>query len=68
VITSWHVIEHVRDVRDTLAEWYRVLKPGGWVMIETPIPGGRTTSGLMRAGAQTGCYTGKPVHDPLLLP
>jgi len=36
VITSWHVIEHVRDVRDTLAEWCRVLKPGGWVMIETP--------------------------------
>ncbi|NQY92076.1 MAG: hypothetical protein HRT46_10535 [Deltaproteobacteria bacterium] len=21
MITSWHVIEHVRDVRDTLAEW-----------------------------------------------
>lgn len=36
VITSWHVIEHVRDVRDTLAEWHRVLRPGGWVMIETP--------------------------------
>ena len=36
VITSWHVIEHVQDVRDTLAEWHRVLKPGGWVMIETP--------------------------------
>ena len=36
VITSWHVIEHVQDVRQTLDEWHRVLKPGGWVMIETP--------------------------------
>ena len=36
VITSWHVIEHVADVRRTLDEWHRVLKPGGWVMIETP--------------------------------
>ena len=36
VLTSWHVIEHVTDVRTTLAEWYRVLKPGGLMMLETP--------------------------------
>lgn len=36
VVTSWHVIEHVSDVRETLAEWRRVLKPGGLLVMETP--------------------------------
>lgn len=36
LVTNWHVIEHVPDVRATLREWYRVLKPGGVLMIETP--------------------------------
>lgn len=35
-IVSWHVIEHVSDVRATLRDWYRVLKPGGMVVLETP--------------------------------
>jgi 2-polyprenyl-3-methyl-5-hydroxy-6-metoxy-1,4-benzoquinol methylase len=36
VVTSWHVIEHVRDVRETLVEWTRVLRDGGILAIETP--------------------------------
>lgn len=36
IIASWHVIEHVGDVRETLGEWLRVLRPGGIMMIETP--------------------------------
>lgn len=36
VVTSWHVIEHVLDVARTLQEWYRVLKPGGVMVLETP--------------------------------
>jgi ubiquinone/menaquinone biosynthesis C-methylase UbiE len=36
VLTAWHVIEHVPDVAVTLAEWRRVLKPGGLLVIETP--------------------------------
>ena len=36
VVASWHVIEHVKDVRETLREWRRVLKPGGLMMLETP--------------------------------
>jgi 2-polyprenyl-3-methyl-5-hydroxy-6-metoxy-1,4-benzoquinol methylase len=36
VVTAWHVIEHVRDVRETLAEWRRVLRPGGVLALETP--------------------------------
>ncbi len=36
VLTNWHVIEHVEDVLATLAEWNRVLKPGGIMILETP--------------------------------
>ena len=36
VLTSWHVIEHVADVEQTLAEWFRVLRPGGIMALETP--------------------------------
>ena len=36
VLASWHVIEHVTDVKATLAEWNRVLKPGGIMILETP--------------------------------
>ncbi len=36
LVANWHVIEHVTDVRETLAEWRRVLKPGGAMILETP--------------------------------
>jgi 2-polyprenyl-3-methyl-5-hydroxy-6-metoxy-1,4-benzoquinol methylase len=35
-ITMNHVIEHVHDPRATLEACYRLLKPGGWLWIETP--------------------------------
>jgi ubiquinone/menaquinone biosynthesis C-methylase UbiE len=36
VLTAWHVIEHVPDVEQTLAEWFRVLRPDGVLALETP--------------------------------
>jgi ubiquinone/menaquinone biosynthesis C-methylase UbiE len=36
LVTHWHVIEHVDDIKTALAEWRRVLKPGGVMMFETP--------------------------------
>lgn len=36
LVTNWHVIEHVRDVSETIREWSRVLKPGGIMILETP--------------------------------
>lgn len=36
IVTSWHVIEHVTDVRETLAEWNRIVRPGGILVLETP--------------------------------
>ena len=36
IVVSWHVVEHVESVEETLAEWQRVLKPGGLMVLETP--------------------------------
>lgn len=35
-ITMSHVIEHVHNPRITLALCHQLLKPGGWIWIETP--------------------------------
>lgn len=36
VVTCWHVLEHVFDPSRVMAEAYRVLKPGGRLMLEVP--------------------------------
>jgi len=36
VVTAWHVIEHVVDVRQTLQDWGRVLKKDGVIVLATP--------------------------------
>ncbi len=37
-VTFMHVIEHLHDSKHILAEATRVLKPGGFIYIETPHP------------------------------
>lgn len=32
-----HVLEHVQNDKQALAELYRVLKPGGWAVLQAPI-------------------------------
>ena len=36
IIYMKHVVEHLPDVRETLVEATRVLKPGGWLLVATP--------------------------------
>ncbi len=39
LVTAWHVIEHVMDVESTMRDWFRVLRPGGVLALETPNAG-----------------------------
>ncbi len=32
-----HVLEHVQDDRKAMREFFRVLKPGGWALVSSPI-------------------------------
>ena len=37
VILCSHVLEHIPDDRKALSEFFRVLKPGGWAILQVPI-------------------------------
>lgn len=37
VVICNHVLEHISDDRKAMAELYRVLKPGGWAILQVPI-------------------------------
>ena len=39
VVTAWHVVEHVPDPVAFIADLARVTRPGGLVLIETPVWG-----------------------------
>lgn len=42
VIFCNHVLEHVTEDRQAMKELHRVLKPGGWAIMQVPIKGDRT--------------------------
>ncbi|MHC5033688.1 MAG: glycosyltransferase, partial [Planctomycetota bacterium] len=42
VVCCSHVLEHVPEDRKALAEVHRVLKPGGWALIQVPLYGEET--------------------------
>lgn len=39
VILCSHVLEHIPDDRKAMSELYRVLRPGGWALIQVPVTG-----------------------------
>ena len=41
VILCSHVLEHILDDRKAMSELFRVMKPGGWGIIEVPLQPGR---------------------------
>jgi len=36
-ILCYHVLEHIEDDKKAMSELYRVLKPGGWAILQSPI-------------------------------
>ena len=43
VVLTPHVLEHVPDTDKALSELFRVMKPGGHVFLQVPIPQAKTT-------------------------
>jgi predicted SAM-dependent methyltransferase len=43
-ILCYHVLEHVRDDRQALRELFRVLRPGGWAILQARVDHGRSTT------------------------
>ena len=43
-ILCYHVLEHIPDDRKAMQELFRVLKPGGWAILQSPIDSTRTTT------------------------
>ena len=48
-VLAAHVLEHIPNYRDVLAEWYRVLRIGGYLVII--VPTGTCTSGVATSDA-----------------
>lgn len=44
VVICNHTLEHVDDDRKAMKEFHRVLKPGGWAVLNSPINENRTTT------------------------
>ncbi|MGH9660178.1 MAG: class I SAM-dependent methyltransferase, partial [Bryobacteraceae bacterium] len=40
MVILWHVLEHLRDPRATLAEIHRIVEPRGWLSVAVPNFGG----------------------------
>ena len=59
VLTSWHVIEHVADVATTLADWFRVLRPGG---VMAPRNAGRLVAHCPATGKPVSQILGARTH------
>lgn len=43
VVYCSHVLEHVSDDRKAIGEVFRVLRPGGWAILQVPTPTGHVT-------------------------
>ena len=43
VVICNHVLEHIPDDRRAMAELFRVLRPGGWAMVQVPLAEGSGT-------------------------
>lgn len=43
-IICYHVLEHIPDDRRAIGELFRVLKPGGWAILQSPVDMARATT------------------------
>lgn len=58
VVTLWHVLEHMPDPVQTLREIHRIVKPGGFIVVEVP----NLQSWQARLGAGVWFHLDTPRH------
>ena len=44
VIFCIHVLEHIPHDKKAMSELYRILRPGGWAILQSPVDYGRTST------------------------
>jgi len=57
-----HVLEHVPDDHKALSEFYRVLRPGGWALLQVPIRGKKSWDGPELPSAERARRFGQADH------
>lgn len=62
VIYASHVLEHVPEDRKAMRELHRVLRPGGWAVLQVPIWGPRTREDPIDDPAERARAYGLPDH------
>jgi len=62
-VTLWDVLEHLRDPVAVLARVHRLLRPGGWIALETP----DAQSLLHRTARAVHLATGGRVRKPMAI-
>jgi len=69
-IVSVEVIEHLENPRATMREWFRLVRPGGWVVLSTPNnESWRSLLSFLTRGHFAGFFGASyPAHITALLP
>jgi SAM-dependent methyltransferase len=62
VIYASHVLEHIPEDRTAMRELHRVLRPGGWAVLQVPIWGPRTREEPIADPAERAKAYGLPDH------
>jgi SAM-dependent methyltransferase len=65
VIYASHVLEHIPDDEQAMRELYRVLKPGGWAVLQVPMKGKHTIDEPLDDPAERKRAYGHPGHRRL---
>ena len=63
LIVCYHVLEHIKDDRKAISELFRILKPGGKVLIQTPFKEGEIYENeSIKTGADRRIHFGQEDH------
>jgi SAM-dependent methyltransferase len=62
VVYASHVLEHIRDDVRAMSEIFRILRPGGWAILQVPMFGAVTREEVIEDDAERSAAYGQPDH------